>query len=340
MFANCRSKVVTLVKAIGTAKTRTADGGNEFAQARLCVVGNINRDVKVQEAPSSTKLLQDGETSVPAVTETIGGGGANSACAAAALGAQVYFIGKVGADELGQQLRRAMERNRVKPCLATDPKCSTGTTVALGFNTGHRHFLSCLPNNEDLRFRDLDLSPLGRCHHLLRADVWFSREMLEQGNERLFIAARRKKLTTSLDINFDPMWSRGPAREIKHRKKLLRKILPLVDMAHGNVRELCEFTDTASLGDALKKLAISGVGSVVVHLGKRGAGFYQRGKLIVEPADRARRTVHSTGTGDVLSICMILLETNETLTVQQKLRLSNRVVREFMEGRRALIPKL
>jgi hypothetical protein len=79
---------------------------------------------------------------------------------------------------------------------------------------------------------------------------------------------------------------------------------------------------------------------VVVHLGGKGAGYFRDGKLLIEPADRARRAVHSTGTGDVLSICMILLEARKDLSIQQKLRLSNRVVREFMEGRRTLIPSL
>jgi sugar/nucleoside kinase (ribokinase family) len=313
---------------------------NPFARASLCIVGNINRDVKVHDAPASPSLLRDGETSVPMITETIGGGGANSACAAAGLGGRVYFIGKTGADALGRHLRRALEKHGVQPRLKSDPGCSTGTTVALGLKNGHRHFLSCLPNNASLRFADLDLTPLKRSEHLLRADVWFSREMLESGNERLLRAARGLGTKTSLDINFDPVWSRGPATEIRHRKGLLKQVLPLVDLAHGNTRELCEFADARNLNDALTKLTAWGVGSVVVHLGSRGAGFYREGKFLIEPANRAKRAVHSTGTGDVLSICMILLDSNETLSIQQKLHLSNRVVREFMEGRRNLIPEL
>ena len=159
------------------------EGRELFRRTTLCVVGNVNRDVRVHPAPGSDSLLQDGETAVPAITETIGGGGANSACAAAALGGKVHFVGKIGADALGRQVQLAMERHGVKPSLTQDSNCVTGTTVALGFETGHRHFLSCLPNNQTLRFEDLDLSALGRCQHLLRADVWFSLEMLETGNE-------------------------------------------------------------------------------------------------------------------------------------------------------------
>ena len=313
---------------------------NLFCDASLCVVGNINRDVTVHGIRSSSLLLKDGETSVSRITETIGGGGANSACAAAALGARVHFVGKVGADALGDQLRSAMARHGVRMALAKSRNCATGTTVALGLNSGHRHFLSCLPNNESLRFEDLDLTALSRWKHLLRADVWFSSQMLEEGNQQLLSLARHHGLVTSLDINFDPVWSSGVAREVRQRKRLLRRILPLVDMAHGNARELKEFTDSPDLNSALKRLTQWGVGSVVAHLGSSGAGFYCNKELVVEPAHQARQTVNSTGTGDVLSICMILLSESTRLTVRQKLRLSNRVVREYMEGRLELIPSL
>ena len=57
-----------------------------FENSSLCVVGNINRDVKLLGVPDSPALFRDGETSVPTIVETVGGGGANSACSAAALG--------------------------------------------------------------------------------------------------------------------------------------------------------------------------------------------------------------------------------------------------------------
>jgi sugar/nucleoside kinase (ribokinase family) len=228
----------------------------------------------------------------------------------------------------------------VKPYLARDPGCATGTTVALGFPSGHRHFLSSLPNNEILRFEDLDLAALDGCAHLLRADVWFSQSMLEGGNQRLFEEARKRGIKTSLDLNFDPCWSTGNIEQITRRKELLRRALPAVDLAHGNVPELCEFSDAPDLEAALRRLTDWGVKAVVVHLGTRGAGFWSHNELIVEPPIPAGTVVNSTGSGDVLSICMILLHSLTDLSVREKLRLSNEVVRQFMEGRRQLIPTI
>jgi fructokinase len=311
-----------------------------FAGPPICVVGNVNRDVTAQNVPASACLFADGETSVPAIVETIGGGGANSACAAAALGGSVRFVGKIGTDALGERLQQAMKNHGVQTRLARDPHCATGTTVALGLANGQRHFLSCLPNNDTLRFEDLDLTALDGCAHLLRADVWFSQAMLEGGNLRLFTEARRRGMVTSLDLNFDPCWSTGARREIAHRKKLVRETLGMVDLAHGNVRELREFTDSPDLETALRRLTDWGVGAAVVHLGPQGAGFWSDGSLVIEPPSPARKVVNSTGTGDVLSICMILLHARVDLSVGEKLRCSNAIVREFMEGSRQLIPAL
>jgi sugar/nucleoside kinase (ribokinase family) len=311
-----------------------------FSATQLCVVGNINRDVKVQQVPESPGLLRDGETGVSGIVETVGGGGANSACAAAALGVGVRFVGKTGADALGDRLRQALEEHGVRAHLARDPRCATGTTVALGYASGQRHFLSCLPNNQTLAFEDLDLSALEGCRHLLRADVWFSQAMLEGGNRRLLLEARRGGLATSLDINFDPQWSTGPKEAIARRKQQLREVLDLIDLAHGNVRELCEFTDSADLETALRRLTEWGVKAVVAHLGSHGAGYWKDGELVVEPPDFALNPLNTTGTGDVLSISMILLEAAPKLSTRQKLRLANGIVRDFVEGRRKLIPDL
>jgi sugar/nucleoside kinase (ribokinase family) len=311
-----------------------------FAGPPICIVGNINRDVKVQDVPNSTALFEDGETSVPSIIETVGGGGANSACAAAALGGSARFVGKVGTDALGERLKHALESHGVQTHLAHDPQGATGTTVALGLTNRHRHFLSCLPNNETLRFEDLDLTALDGCAHLLRADVWFSLAMLEGGNLSLFTEARRRGIKTSLDLNFDPCWSTGNQKQIARRKEMLREALGAVDLAHGNVRELREFTDSPDLETALQRLTDWGVGAAVVHLGAQGAGFWAGSELVVEPPSPVGTVVNSTGSGDVLSICMILLHGRIDLSIREKLRLSNEVVREFMEARRRLIPPI
>lgn len=311
-----------------------------FAEADLCVVGAICRDVKTAPFPAEASVLRDGETSIPGISETIGGGGANSAGIAAALGASSRFAGVVGADVLGERLRQALHHAGVRCFLRSAPGLVTGTTVNLVYTDGQRHFLSCHPNNAALSFEELDLAALDGSRHLLRADVWFSEPMLYGGNERLFREARRRGLATSVDLNWDPQWGRAPEPEIRRRKEAVRRILPLIDLAHGNVRELCAFTDTSDLNRALQSLTHSGVGAIVVHHGAQGAGYFANGKWVLRPPARIKQSVVATGTGDVLSVCMMLLYGRSDIPIEDKLDLANQIVAEFMEGRRPLIPAL
>ncbi len=118
------------------------------------------------------------------------------------------------------------------------------------------------------------------------------------------------------------------------------KALPWVSLAHGNTRELMEFTGAESLQASLRQLEQWGVEGVVVHLGAEGSGYYERGSFVTSPAVPAAQRVNTTGTGDVLSVCMILLDSRADIAMASKLGLANQVVSEFIAGKRSLIPAL
>ncbi len=61
---------------------------------------------------------------------------------------------------------------------------------------------------------------------------------------------------------------------------------------------------------------------------------------MVEGPASTRGLRHTTGTEDVLSVCMILLEQHPEVPVRERLRLSDRIVAEDIEGRRPLIPRI
>jgi sugar/nucleoside kinase (ribokinase family) len=310
-----------------------------FRGTKLCVVGNINRDLKTTPIPTGDYLFADGETSIDGVSETIGGGGANCASIAAALGAESSFIGQIGDDETGRRLEQTLTRIGVRCHLHQATGVATGTTLNLVYRTGHRHFLSCHPNNASLAFEALDLSPLRDADHLLRADVWFSDAMLHGGNEKLFTAARDAGVPVSIDLNWDPQWGRAGHEGIERRKEAVRRILPLVDLAHGNVRELNEFSGETELQRSLARLMEWGVKAVVVHLGAQGAGYFSGTEFLVEPPAPIRQHLRATGSGDVLSTCLILTH-GSSLPVSERLRLANRITAGFIEGRLNLIPSL
>jgi len=82
----------------------------EKAEAIIAVVGSVNMDLVVgvprHPAPGETISGTDYVTHP-------GGKGANQAVAAARLGAQVRFVGRVGSDPFGGELRRTLEADGV-----------------------------------------------------------------------------------------------------------------------------------------------------------------------------------------------------------------------------------
>ena len=311
-----------------------------FSGSRLCIVGNINRDVKIAAIAPGEHLFADGETSTDFVRETIGGGGANSALAAATLGAQVTFMGKVGADSWGTRLEQLLVRNRIRPYLSRDARHPTGTSVNLVFNSGHRHFVSHLASSRSFNFEDLDTDGLTGSQHLLRADIWFSESMLFGGNHRLLSLARQNGVATSIDINWDPEWGHAPAAIIRKRKDAVRNVLPLTDLVHGNVRELTQFAECDDLHTALQRITHWGARAVVIHQGRQGSGFWMKGEHYQQPSVPVSNPVNTTGSGDVLSVCMMLLHHRVDMSVDEKLRFANAIVSEYMRGERVLLPQV
>jgi len=120
----------------------------------------------------------------------------------------------------------------------------------------------------------------------------------------------------------------------------VRRLLPSVNLAHGNVRELREFTEAGDLETSLRRLEEWGVEGVVVHLGAEGAGYYENGKFVAVKPVPASRGVNTTGTGDVLSVCMMLLDRRKDISIPDKLLLANGIVSEYIEDRRKLMPFL
>jgi ribokinase len=94
------------------------------ASARIVVVGSANMDLvaRVSRIPAA------GETVLGASFRTLAGGkGANQAVAAARLGADVTFVGRVGGDPFGEELLRGMAAAHIRTDLV-----QRSTTAATG----------------------------------------------------------------------------------------------------------------------------------------------------------------------------------------------------------------
>src|SRR3712207_8347615 len=97
--------------------------------AEIFVLGSINQDfvLKVERRPQPGETVTDAELSTGS-----GGKGANQAAAAALLGASVTFLGRVGADEFGEPLVRALGEKGIDTTLV---KRVSGESTGAAFIT-------------------------------------------------------------------------------------------------------------------------------------------------------------------------------------------------------------
>ena len=305
----------------------------------IAIVGNINVDVRTSTIPASPQLFADGETSVPEIYETAGGGGANTAIAAALLGGRVHFCGRVGRDAAGAALHRHLERIGITPHLV-EAESATGRSIALTWDNHCRHFVSSLPSCAALCEKDVDVEALARanCRHLYRADIWFAPKMLHGGNLALLRRARAVGMETSIDINWDPQWNSGDNSAAAERIAAVMDLLGHVSWAHGNERELCKFAGTADAQTAAELLLDRSAGGVVIHRGARGsAAFTREGEQIEAAARPVARVVNEIGTGDVFTAAFLLMP---HLSLRERLQWCNEIAARHMEGTLDLVPRL
>ncbi|HET7853790.1 MAG TPA: PfkB family carbohydrate kinase, partial [Candidatus Methylomirabilis sp.] len=95
----------------------------------VVVVGSANMDFTIQV----DRPPQQGETIFGRdLLVSFGGKGANQAVAARRAGANVIFIGKVGQDRHGEEIRKNLETMEIDGTgVISDPTCNTGTAYIL-----------------------------------------------------------------------------------------------------------------------------------------------------------------------------------------------------------------
>ncbi|MFC4410629.1 ribokinase [Chungangia koreensis] len=250
----------------------------------ITVVGSINIDL-VYRVPH---IVREGET-LHSTSHSIhfGGKGSNQAVTAGQLGANVRFIGKVGADAFGEQAIENMESKNVRTDLV-GRQGSTGQAIIQVSDSGENsivlfpgaNFL-VTPNQVEQEMDVLRTSDA----LLLQLEI-----PLESVTKAAGIAARAGKT-----VILNP----APARELPD--ELLRNVTILTP----NETELKQLTgidpvDEVELRKACDVMLAKGVGAVVVTLGSKGA-FYQDetefgwiDAVEVEPVD-------TTGAGDAFN---------------------------------------
>jgi fructokinase len=235
-----------------------------------------------------------------------GGAPANVAVAAARLGAESAFVGKVGDDPFGHWLVDVVARERVDTRgMAIDPDARTTLSIMAMPDANHYDCMFYRNPGADIMLRPEDLD--GDLLRSTRAFHFGSLSLTHEPARSAALAAariaREGGALVSFDVNYRPtLWSE-PAEAVDH----VRATIPLADLVKVNEGELSLLTglrlDFAAPDwqeqalVAASRLLDLGPTLIIVTLGPNGALYRTRTAGGYVPGFTVE-TVDATGCGD------------------------------------------
>lgn len=259
------------------------------SNCRIVVSGNLVRDTVVR----SVDELDFGATQwVDSILPSIGGNGANTACAIGMLGIPVVLISECGDDDSGAQCLKTLRKAGVDAWVKESPAHPTAATVAIVNKRGERCFLHEPGINRFALAGPIEFAGAhggGDWHYHLANP--FALPAFRSFAAASLKRARDLGATTSLDTGWD---SQGRWMED------LRDCLPLLDWLFVNDREAARLTGKTEAGQIVTSLHRQGVDRLILKLGPQGCLFSDGDDREIVPAFRVD-VVDTTGAGDAFS---------------------------------------
>lgn len=251
----------------------------------VVLLGSINLDVK----SFVSKFPEYGNTSSAKHIELVPGGkGANQAVAVSRLGGNVAFIGAVGADSAGKQMRDNLESHNVTTRFIKQDKANgTGTFVIIVDDEGENTMVGTLGANSSLTKQDIT-----NAFKEISAPVLLLQ--METSQESILESLKQAK-EKGMYIILDPAPADGYFEEA----------LPYANCVTPNQQETKHITGVTikSIDDAKKAakiIANKGVESVIIKMGKDGNLVYHNNEFTYIESHKIN-AVDTVGAGDTFA---------------------------------------
>lgn len=253
---------------------------------RIVVVGSSNTDLVVRcpRAPAAGETVLGSGFFISA-----GGKGANQAVAAARLGAEVWFVARVGDDLFGRQAIAGLTAEGVHcDFVAVDPTYPSGVALIVLEEQGQNRIVVALGANEKLTAADVDKAGA------IIASAGVLLVQLETPLETVFHA-----VAVAAKAGVPVILNPAPGRPLP------AELLPLVSIITPNESEAelltgVRVSDGAHVREAAVRLHRTGVKNVIITLGAKGAFFFDGSDGVLVPGFPVR-AVDTTAAGDAFN---------------------------------------
>ena len=237
------------------------------------------------------------ENGIPVYTANPGGAPANVAVAAARLGADTAFIGKVGNDYYGDFLRKTLQKNNVDTSfMLTDNSARTTLAVVSLSETGERSFSFYRRNCADtlLSSDEIDVGLLGNTRFLHFGSVSLTDEPSRSAT--VFAAEKAKELGAA--VTYDPNYRANLWNSEKEAVEQMMSVLDIVDILKISDEELPLLTGTDDAEKGTRQLFEKyNIPLILLTLGANGA-YYRRGEETGIAEGFSVKVADTNGAGD------------------------------------------
>lgn len=225
-----------------------------------------------------------------------GGAPANAAVAAARLGFQSGFIGKVGDDIFGHYLERVLREEGVNTRGIQFDSVARTTLVFIAMPDVHNaEFVFYRNPGADMLLKPEelpeDLLHTTRCLHF--GSLSLSNEPITSAAMRAIELTRQGGGLVSFDVNYRPALWASPGETVQQ----VKQVLPLVDLVKVNEKELELITGESDLRRGSQALLAFGPQICVITLGAKGSYFNTGLEAEFIPGFKVE-TIDATGCGD------------------------------------------
>ncbi len=247
---------------------------------KVLVLGSINIDF----VSFVSRYPQPGETIISNDFGIFQGGkGANQAIALAKLDVPTLMLGKVGKDILSDFALSSLKENGVDTTgISKSQKSSTGS-ASIWVNAQGQNSIVIYPGANG----EVDEDFIIQHEKFFDDATWFLTQF--EVPLKSILSALKLAKKHGLKTVMDP----APVKKFSNNH-----IWELVDYLLPNEIELKELTYTEDVLKGIHILKSRGVKEVIVKLGKQGAAYEAKGKLVSFPAVPVEQRIDTTGAGD------------------------------------------
>lgn len=224
-----------------------------------------------------------------------GGAPANVAVALSRLGVKTGFIGRCGADPMGDFMRQILaNENIVTDYLFEDDEHHTSTVLVTLDKAGERSFTFLVNPSADMFLSSDQLPDFVAGQWLQLSSIALAGPVTRKAAKSAMHHARTNDASVFFDVNIRPsLWS-------SHETMIdtILDVLPLCDIVKVSEEEAQVLTGFDDVSQALEQLKTFTDALIVVTLGADGAKAFDKNMMLQSSLSKKVDMIDSTGAGD------------------------------------------